>query len=542
MPLTTNELIQRSRCFDCLPWSTQFEIQTYIIAFASGQGTDPNTLAEAAKCLKCLSLPTLTEVKAFLLARIAGVSTDPNTLAAAAKCYVCIPDGLIGAINTYLWSTDPAGPGITDPNALAQASKAFQRLSPETLLEIQVYLLALQAGVTTDPNQLAELAKCFKCLPLPFLRDVGTYLVQTFIEGGGCVDVPADLIPVISATYQGTGEIDVLTVVLPKVCCNPNPGFIDIYEADDASGTNAALCTSAGIPAAQAGSTNYTTQILGVSIDCFTKDFILAKQECAGSFSGFSNAVARMAPLPTSSLVLKLESDDFDGSANGDPVNLWSDQSGLGHDFNLYVHNGIPDPPNVSQTTQLNGHATIRFQGSGIGGIKGLESASAWVNPASPGLESIVVMKLDTYPAASGGGDFTLSITNNQNDHMPFTTNFFSSFASTIRTNFGAPVTNPSTAFRRLQLSADATSLTAWMSNEKFFEDLAFATFNPETNPGIAPGRGNQTNYCIGFSFHTAVDFFIWTGWIAAIYLWEKKLTPAERAQALAYIVGKWGI
>lgn len=540
MPLTTNELIQRSRCFDCLPWSTQFEIQTYIIAFASGQGTDPNTLAEAAKCLKCLSLPTLTEVKAFLLARIAGVSTDPNTLAAAAKCYVCIPDGLIGAVNTYLWSTDPAGPGITDPNALAQAAKAFQRLSPQTLLEIQVYLLAIQAGVTTDPDQLAELAKCFKCLPLPFLRDVGTYLVQTFIEGGGCVDVPANLIPVISATYQGTGEIDVLTVVLPKVCCNPNPGFIDIYEADDAIGTGAVLCSSGGIPAGQAGASNYTVTFPAVAIDCMLKAFILVKQECAGAFSGFSNAVSRTATLPTNSLVLKLESDDFDALANGDPVNLWSDKSGLGHDFSPTVHNAITDPPNVSQTTQLNGHATIRFQASGIGGIKGFESASAWVNPAALGLESIVVMKLDAYPAPSGGGDFTLAITSGQNDHMPFTTNFFSSFASTVRTDFGAPVTNPSTAFRRLELSADATSLTAWMSNEKFFENLAFATFNPETDP--TPRIANQKNYCIGFSFHTAIDLFIWTGWIAAIYMWEKKLTPAERVQALGYIVGKWGV
>lgn len=208
----TNELIRQARCFDCLNWSTQAEIQTYLIAYASGGTTDPNELALQAKCLRCLSPSTLLEAKAYLLASIAGTSTDTNTLANLSKCFTCIPNGYLGAIDTYLLASDPGGPGITSPNALASAAKSFQSLNAQTLLEIQVYLLAVNAGVSTDPNELAYLARCFKCLPNGLVTGINTYLLDQAETGGGVGGDGPNIVPP-GATYPEDDPIYILDVL-----------------------------------------------------------------------------------------------------------------------------------------------------------------------------------------------------------------------------------------------------------------------------------------------------------------------------------------
>jgi hypothetical protein len=64
-----------------------------------------------------------------------------------------------------------------DTNALALSAKCFDCLSPVTLLEVQTYLLAVIAGVSTDPNTLAAAAKSFQSLNPSTLAEVRVYLL-----------------------------------------------------------------------------------------------------------------------------------------------------------------------------------------------------------------------------------------------------------------------------------------------------------------------------------------------------------------------------
>lgn len=66
----TNDLAALAKCFSCLDWKTQMEVQTYLLALIANQSTDPNTLAAAAKCFSCLDPKTLLEVKVYLLCQI----------------------------------------------------------------------------------------------------------------------------------------------------------------------------------------------------------------------------------------------------------------------------------------------------------------------------------------------------------------------------------------------------------------------------------------------------------------------------------------
>lgn len=69
-----------------------------------------------------------------------------------------------------------------DPNALVDAAKCFSCLPPVTNLEVQTYLLAVLAGVTTDPNALAALANQFKTLSPTTLIEVQTYLLCQLVN------------------------------------------------------------------------------------------------------------------------------------------------------------------------------------------------------------------------------------------------------------------------------------------------------------------------------------------------------------------------
>ncbi len=293
-------LIDAAAPYDRLGPTTHLEVQTFIIAYASGLGTNPNALANLARCENCLSQETLLEVKAYLLAVLAGLSTDTTALTQRAEPFQYIPDGYMMNVQTYLLTLDPSGPGITDPNALAQAANGFQRLSPETLLEIQVFLLANNAGVSTDPNVLAGLAKCFRCLPFPVLTSVITDTLNEVEHDGGvagaCVDVATDLIPVMTIHYVAD-TASTIDVLLPKVCCNP--GSVVVYESDNADmsgATDVDIIPVTGLP----GEENF--QIVGIDVSAATKMYLAVKQHClVGLVSDFSNIGLRFDGMSTAS-------------------------------------------------------------------------------------------------------------------------------------------------------------------------------------------------------------------------------------------------
>ncbi len=72
-----------------------------------------------------------------------------------------------------------------DPQALVTATSCYSCLSDVTQMQIQTYLLALIAGVTTDPNALAALARGFQGLdPLP-AQQIQVYLLCQIATAAG---------------------------------------------------------------------------------------------------------------------------------------------------------------------------------------------------------------------------------------------------------------------------------------------------------------------------------------------------------------------
>lgn len=318
-------LLENAKCFRCLSHKELIAVQTYIIAYASDQGMDPDTLLNEARCLLCLSQKKLFQIRAYLIASIGGLSTDPQELAGTAQCYRCIPDGYMEAVRAYLFSLDPNGPGTSDPATLEANASAFNGLTPEHSLAIQVYLLANNAGLSTDPNELQELAKCFDCLSFEVLNSVTTNVVDEVendggINGGGetpCVDIPADQVPVITGLYTD-GVLTGLSILLPQVCCDPRN--VTIYEADDAIGTGAVAFASGLIAASHAGEINYTLPdyIFGAAP---TKAFILVTQVCDdGTESDYSNGLEVDTTCGVASNYILVEGAG-DADANG--VYVW---------------------------------------------------------------------------------------------------------------------------------------------------------------------------------------------------------------------------
>ena len=62
-----------------------------------------------------------------------------------------------------------------DPNALAALATCMQCENPKTHLEIQTYILAVIAGLTTDADALALLAKDFQRLSPATLQQIMVY-------------------------------------------------------------------------------------------------------------------------------------------------------------------------------------------------------------------------------------------------------------------------------------------------------------------------------------------------------------------------------
>ena len=285
---TTNALLDESKCLVCYPDSVQLEMQTYIIAHAAGVGMDPIQLAKDAKCFTCLNPLTLVEAKLYLLARIAQIGTDPVDLLEGTECYECIPQGMLTSVETNDLVNDPASPS-TDPATIARLSRCFGCLSGQTLLEVQVYLLALLANVTPTTEEIEKVIPPIDRIPPGRIRSVIVRQQGRIRNGGGlvpsgpsCTDVPADLIPTITATYTA-GVVSSLDISFPKVCCHPGGYWIYARSTD-------AQLQQGIIPAGNAG-LPYTASGVDVTGIADSVGYYV-KQYCAdSSLSASSNTV-----------------------------------------------------------------------------------------------------------------------------------------------------------------------------------------------------------------------------------------------------------
>lgn len=331
-------LIQDAKCFKCLPDSTQWEIQTYILAVIAQLQGDVAALAYNARCLNCFSWVTLLEAKAYLLALSGNISTDPNVLILRANCYDCIPPGGMIDVQTYLLAQDPAGPGLTATNDLAQAAKCYKCYDAQTLLQMQVYSLMVLTDTPIDTNALAGLIRYMTTVPYPtletlitstldFLEPVPTTSPRTDIpvadrpprgnpyggnRGGGvgrCTDDLTLIIPIITPTYAAGvgGLIQTIDLYFPRLCCQP--GTYQVYGSNDET-----MAGAIGIRNGFTGGTRASpgVTIAGVNVSGFAYLYYAARQVCkdGSPVSGYSNVVGRTW----------MPQDSLDNYTNGDSL------------------------------------------------------------------------------------------------------------------------------------------------------------------------------------------------------------------------------
>lgn len=228
-------------------------------------------------------------------------------------------------------------------------------------------------------------------------------------------------------------------------------------------------------------------------------------------------------------ILLKNESTDFDGETNGASVNTWSDLSGNEHDWTY--DNAAPV---VDQTNTLNSHATVKFTASS--GTRMLQ-ASNWLGTYT-GLEMMVVYKMDPYPPTGTGGNLgcMVAFTNgpNLNAHAPYSDEvFYEHFGRTTRATMGTPTNKPSGwLLYDVASMANGTAYTAWSDLEQFYNVTSGYTYTAANSYG---------SYSIG-GVYAASSWNYFTGWIAAIYLWGRRLSSSERTDARNYIKDLWAL
>ncbi len=342
---STNALIAAARCYDCYPAPIQAEVQTYVLARIAGVSTDPNELASLAKCMTCLSPATLLYARIYLLATIGHLPTESTSLLEAAKCYECVPEGMLQSIDTYKIVHDTNSPS-NDIAALSRLARCLGCLSTPTLLEVQVYLLATIAGVTTDPDELAALLCGVSCIPAAYVNFVTTTVIVIVEDNGGisgCTDVPADLIPVMTVNYVA-GVASTIDVLLTKVCCAP--GSVVLYESDNADMTGSTdfdIIPVTGSP----GEDNF--QMVGIDVSAATKAYLAVKQHClVGLVSDYSNIEVRSNTLLVTLIsywkLEENENSDRADSAGSNPLSRTANSIGAapalignGADYDAFI-------------------------------------------------------------------------------------------------------------------------------------------------------------------------------------------------------------
>lgn len=267
----------------------------------------------------------------------------------------------------------------------------------------------------------------------------------------------------------------------------------------------------------QAGTT-YFVEVIALNGLCPSQPSAILSQTTSGSF----------VTLPQlGSLILELESLDFDGTANGTQLTSWTDHSVGNHTFNLVgaALNANPAQPTVDGATLLNGHKTIRFDGTMGIGIANFVYGNT-------GQDLIIVYKPDEPIPAGDVLEGLMRIDQATNNAQPFTDNhFYCGFGRTDRPNIGQPVT-ALTSFVAFEQSSksDNSSWDAYINTEHFFNSAVY-TYNNINH-------ANQTTLGVGYT--GVINQFL-TGNIAAVYCWNTVLSAADQLQARAYIKQTWG-
>lgn len=261
-------------------------------------------------------------------------------------------------------------------------------------------------------------------------------------------------------------------------------------------------------------------------------------------------AAGMMIPdLPSgleNSLVLRNEAFSFDGFTNGQAVTSWPDLSGAGHHWTIAANI-------FADTTRMAGtHPTVRFNGDGFVTIPNLQQP--FFLPAV-GITAMTVMgvyKLDADPPALNqeGCLVTFNHPINFPPHHPFNDGtWYECFGRNDRPSLGNPAMSVATAFRIYTCIADSAgpSYNAWFRGggvtENFFSSGAAFTFQTQGLEVTAlPAQGGP-NYSMGKGYRYDITFgHPILGNIAALFLWTRALSAAERLSMWTYLETNYAV
>lgn len=392
---------------------------------------------------------------------------------------------------------------------------------PKTFMSFFVDTIVLNYQ-PCDPSTLASAAICFEqCIPDP--AQVRSYLLCQYLTSCRAPLAPTGLALSAGANNPGSSTITV-TWSQPLQPGGPTVTSF-LIKWGTASGNY-------NVGSATVNSSTFSYTITGLNSS--TTYFIVVEALATSCPSTNSNELqatttGNLITLPQlGSLLVKLESLDFDGTAGGTVVGLWTNH-GTGQNFNLTGASldGNPAAPTVDAVNTLNGHNTIRFNNNNIIG-----TASFNFNGIN-GVEMMCVYKTDE-PVVGDGNFFELMrISQALNTATPFTDgNFYESFGRTDRPNLGAPIHTLLTNFICYDISSlsNNTAYNAWTNTENFFTSGVYTFSNIQS--------ANQTT--IGGGYTGVVNLFA-SGNVAAVYAWNVSLSAAERLQARAYVKQTWG-
>ncbi len=232
-----------------------------------------------------------------------------------------------------------------------------------------------------------------------------------------------------------------------------------------------------------------------------------------------------------SGLILRNESSDFDAVANSTPVTQWLDRSGGNHNWSA------TNPPVVDRAITANGHATVKF----ISGTPAVLQQSSYFGPTGfLGLEVMAVYRhaVDPPVGSDVGPVFMFNRQDANVSHQPFSDDhFYENFGETVRMDLGVSGVNTSASFicYNLSVKADGTLYDAYLNSVNFFHAVAGYTFNQQGANDVVAG------YFLGAS-SAIPSGALFTGNVAALYVWNRTLTTTERTAMRAYITRIYGV
>lgn len=379
--------------------------------------------------------------------------------------------------------------------------------------------------MTCDPNTLSQNSSCLRCLTDAQLMVVKTYLLCQWSNNAFhfTLDPPADA----AWTWGCTGNTTAQASIVGGVC----PAGADGFQLGAVASPGNPKTHIVGNNACGATPTvNFNIGDIGLAVIRWTLGGI--------PVSNWSNQQTAFFTLPvTSGLVIRTESSDFDGQANGNPIASWLEQ------ITTNTWQAIATQPTVDKVLTAGGHATVKFA---AGDAFLLQNSPTFPASGFAGLHVMCVYRHAADPPNDPngvGGAFQFNQNDNAASHHPYADdNFYENFGRDARANLGNPGINTANAFVLYEVSSAATNnaYDAWLNNNHFFTAAGGYTFNQQGNVDKV-GSANQ-GYRLARTIFVGFQTYNFTGNIAAVYVWNRVLTLTERTQMRAFIKCNWGV